>query len=337
MTDILAPTPDLPDWAASAINLASPRLEAEAVRCSDDSFAAMDRMLQDAPAVFKPDTFDDFGKWMDGWESKRRRDGGHDWCVVRLGTRGRILGVDIDTSHFTGNYPPAASIWASDSEADPGDEPGAWTEIVPSTTLGPNAHHFVRAQSSGPWRWIRVNQYPDGGIARLRIYGDPTPDWSAVRDDLLELSTLKNGGRVVAYNNAHYGDVWAVLAEGRGRNMGDGWETRRRREPGNDWMIVALGAPGIVEAIEVDTAHFKGNFPDRCSLQAADVQWGTDDSIITQSMFWPVLLGEQKLGPDAIHRFDGAQLTDLGPVSHIKLSIIPDGGISRLRIWGRRK
>ena len=141
MTDIVAPMPDLPDWAATAINLASPRLKTEAVRCSDDSFAAMDRMLQDGPAVFKPDAFDDFGKWMDGWESKRRRDGGHDWCVVRLGTRGTILGADIDTSHFTGNYPPAASIWASDSETDPGDDSGAWTEIVPSTTLGPNAHH----------------------------------------------------------------------------------------------------------------------------------------------------------------------------------------------------
>jgi allantoicase len=336
MTDRRAPAAELPDWAASAINLASPRLGTEALRCSNDSFAPMERMLADAAALLKPDVFDDFGKWMDGWESKRRRDGGHDWCVVRLGTRGRIRGVDIDTSHFTGNYPPAASLWAADGESDPGDDPASWTEIVPATSLGPDAHHLVEVADPGPWRWLRLNQYPDGGVARLRVYGDPVPDWGSDKSELVELSALKNGGRVIAYNDAHYGEVWALLSEGRGVNMGDGWETRRRREPGNDWLIAALGAPGVVERVEVDTAHFKGNFPDRCSLQAARVDWGAEESLVTQAMFWPELMGEQKLTADAVHDFAGAELAALGPVTHVKLNIYPDGGISRLRIWGRR-
>ena len=155
-------------------------------------------------------------------------------------------------------------------------------------------------------------------------------------EKMIELSALAYGGEALECNDEHYGSIQNLLKPGRGKDMGDGWETRRRREPGYDWVIIKIGQAGLIEKVEIDTAHFKGNFPDRCSLQAANVQWGTDDSIITQSMFWPVLLGEQKLGPDAIHRFDGAQLADLGPVSHIRLNIVPDGGISRLRIWGRR-
>jgi len=333
MTEILSESIALPDWAEGTVNLASPRLGTEAFRCSDESFAPVARMLADAPPVFKPGVFDGYGKWMDGWESRRRRDGGHDWCMIRLGARSAIKGFDIDTTFFTGNFPPAVSIWAADTNGEPVD--ADWVEIVPSANLGPSAHHFVQTAKPGPWRWLKVNMYPDGGIARLRAYGDTVPAWNG--DEVAELSALKNGGRVLAYNDAHYGDIWSVLSEGRGVNMGDGWETRRRREPGNDWLIVKLGAPGIIERIEVDTAHFKGNYPDTCSLQAAFVDWGTDRSATVQSMFWPHLMHEKKLQPDHLHSFAAPDITAIGPVSHVRLNIHPDGGISRLRIWGQRR
>jgi allantoicase len=289
-------------------------------------------MLQDAPAVFIPDKYDDHGKWMDGWETRRRRNGGFDHAVIRLGAAGIIRGVDIDTSHFTGNFPPAASIEAATGDSDP----GAWDEIVPPQPLGPSAHHFIAVNDARPWRWLRLNIFPDGGVARLRVYGDPVPSWEGgAEKGVHELSALKNGGRIVAYNNAHYGTTWTLLTEGRGLNMGDGWETRRRREPGNDWIIVALGGRGIVEAVEVDTCHFKGNFPDRCSLQAADASLTADAGLVTQAMFWPTLMGEKKLSADTIHDFDKADLEDVGPVTHVKLNIFPDGGVSRLRIFGR--
>ena len=336
MAEIVAVPAALPDWGEGLVNLASPRLGSRAVRCSDDSFAAMDRMLQDGPAVFEPGRYDTYGKYMDGWETRRRRQGGHDWCVVRLGARGTIRGVDLDTSHFTGNYPPAASLWASDAEAEPGDDVALWTEILPATSLGPSAQHYLEVGEPGPWRWLRLNIYPDGGIARLRVLGQPAPDWSTAGDGPIELSALENGGRVIAYNDAHYGNVWALLSAGRGRDMGDGWETRRRREPGHDWLILALGAAGTIERVEVDTAHYKGNYPDRCSLQASRVTFGTDRSLVTQAMFWPALMSERPLGPDAIHVFEGKDLADLGPVTHVKLNIHPDGGVSRLRIMGRR-
>ena len=324
---------DLPAFARNAINLASPRLGSTTVFTTDDFFAPMARMLDDAPAVFIADKYDDHGKWMDGWESRRRRDGGHDFCIIKLGVKGVIQGVDIDTAHFTGNYPPAASIEGLLSESEPGSD-AIWQEIVPPTELGPSAHHFVPVESEQAYNYLRLHMYPDGGIARLRVYGDPVRETGSGAATI-ELSAVKNGGRIVAYNDSHYGDPWVILTEGRGLNMGDGWETRRRREPGNDWIIVELGVPGVIEKIEVDTAHFKGNYPDRCSVQAANLSGGATNAVVTQSMFWPELMGRQKLEMDDQRLFEGAAIADLGSVSHLKLNIYPDGGISRFRVFGK--
>ena len=327
--------PSLPEFARRLVNLASPRLGSEAVFASDEFFASKERLLQDAAPVFLPDKFDDHGKWMDGWESRRRRDGGHDFCIVHLGVKGVVHGVDIDTSHFTGNYPPAASIEACLSELEPGAD-ADWREILPPTPLGPSAHHYLPVPPSGPFNYLRLHIYPDGGVARLRVYGEPVASWEgAVRDGVHELSALRNGGRIVAYNDAHYGTVWTLLSEDRGTHMGDGWETRRRREPGNDWIIVRLGAAGLGERILIDTCHCKGNYPDRASVQAGYVAAGTDEAVVTQSMFWPELLAPQKLSADAIHEFTGKAIAQLGTVSHVKLNIFPDGGVSRLRMFGR--
>jgi allantoicase len=324
----------LPDFVSNSVNLASPRLGSQAILASDDFFADKSRLLQDSEPVFIPDKYDQNGKWMDGWESRRRRGGGHDFCVIKLGVKGQVRGVDIDTRHFTGNYPPAASIEAVLAEEGLSDQT-LWREIVPMTKLGPSQQHFIGVSDRGVYDHLRLNIFPDGGVARLRVYGDPIADWEGKdRRARYELSALKNGGRIVAYNDAHYGSVWTMLLEGRGINMGDGWETRRRREPGNDWIIVKLGAAGIVDRIEVDTAHYKGNYPDRCSISAAMVPSPSGTSVISEAMFWPELLGEQKLEADNIHAFDGNTIAKLGPVNHVKLNIFPDGGISRLRIFG---
>jgi allantoicase len=327
--------PNLPEFARRLVNLASPQLGSKAVFASDEFFAPKERLLQHVPPVFLPDKFDDHGKSMDGWESRRRPDGGDEFCIIRLGVKGVVHGVDIDTSHFTGNYPPAASIDAWLSVVEPGPD-GDWREILPPAPLGPSAHHFLPVPPSGPFNYLRLHIYPDGGVARLRVYGEPVASWEgAARDAVHELSALRNGGRIVAYNDAHYGTVWTLLSEGRGTHMGDGWETRRRREPGNDWIIVRLGAAGLVERILIDTCHFKGNYPDRASVQAGYVAAGTDEAVVTQSMFWPELMAPQKLSADAVHEYAGEAVARLGAVSHVKLNIFPDGGVSRLRIFGR--
>jgi allantoicase len=324
---------DPKDFVTKCVNLAQPRLGAQAIHASDDFFAPKERMLNAEPAVFVPGKYDDHGKWMDGWETRRKRVAGHDWCIVQLGLAGVIKGVDIDTSHFTGNYPPAASLDACRSEADP-NEKTVWTTLIPATNLKGNSHHYIEVRSDQTWTHVRLNIYPDGGVARLRVYGQVTCDWAQRdRGKTYDLAALESGGRIVGCNDSHFGAPENMLAPGRGVNMGDSWETRRRREPGHDWAIIALGAPGtIVEAL-IDTAHHKGNYPDRCSLQAASVKGLTDESLITQSMFWDELLPPQKLQADAIHSFKG-ELQAFGPITHARVNIFPDGGISRLRLFG---
>jgi allantoicase len=309
-------------------------LGALALEASDEFFAPKERMLNPEPAVFIVGKYDNNGKWMDGWETRRKRVSGSDWCVVKLARPGVIKGIDIDTSHFTGNFPPAASIEGAHVVNGAPTQATQWTEVVPSMTLQGNTHHYVDIASEQPFTHLRVNIYPDGGIARLRVYGQPQLDWSiASRTELFDLAAMENGAYVVGANNQHFGPASTLLMPGRGANMGDGWETRRRREPGNDWCIVALALPGVIKKIEVDTAHFKGNYPDRCSLQAAYVKGGTDSSLVTQAMFWPVLLGEQKLQMDKQHVFE-SELAALGSVTHVRFNIYPDGGVSRLRLFG---
>lgn len=326
---------ELNEFESKYVNLASQNFGAKVTFATDDFFAAKERLIDDADPVSKLGTYDNNGQWMDGWESRRRRDGGQDHCIIQLGCLGSIKAVNIDTSFFTGNFPPAASILACSSPTTP-DENSTWVEIIPATSLGANAQHIVEVDDDTPYNWLRLNMHPDGGIARLRVYGIPFCDWQNKSEgEIFELSNLKHAGRIVSYNNAHYGGVWSLLSDGRGVNMGDGWETRRRRQPGNDWIIIKLGHAGIIDNIECDTAHYKGNFPDMFSLDAAYIKNGTDNSITTDAMFWKQLLPKQKLQADKQHFFDKLALNDMGPITHVKLNIYPDGGISRLRIFGK--
>jgi allantoicase len=310
------------------IRLEQPRLGTRVTHASDEFFAAKERLIQPADPVFIEDKYDDHGKWMDGWESRRRRTPGHDYCIIRLGVPGIIRGVDIDTSHFTGNFPPQASIDACISNDDEPDSD--WIGIVPRTDLAGDRHHFVAVDDSNTWTHLRLNIYPDGGIARLRIYGEVRAAIEA--GGVVDLFALKNGGRALAASDEHYGSMHNLNLPGRGLNMGDGWETARRRGPGNDWVIAALGSPGVVERVEVDTAHFKGNYPDRVSVEAALFE--NHDAASPDSERWQTLLPESKLAMDQQHYFE-SELVDLGPVSHVRMSIYPDGGVSRLRVFGR--
>ena len=315
-------------------NLADDRFGAEILFCTDDFFADASRMLSHTDPVWKEGVFDDNGKWMDGWESRRKRAEGYDFAIIRLGLPGTIKGLDIDTSHFTGNYPPSASVQACFcEEGDPGENAG-WVEILPSVSLGGNAHHLHGINDERTWTHLKLNIYPDGGVARLRAWGRPQAQIdTAASGEPVDLAAVVNGGRALACSDEHFGRMANILNPGRGINMGDGWETARRRTPGNDWVIVALGHPGTIRKIEVDTAHFKGNYPDSCSIQAAYVRGGTDDQIETQSLFWRELLPQQKLQAHEQHLFS-KEINDLGPITHVRLNIFPDGGISRLRLFG---
>jgi len=317
-----------------AINLANPRLGASVTYATDDFFADKSRLIDPAEPVFIDGKYDENGKWMDGWESRRKRTPGHDFCIIKLGQAGVIQGVDIDTSHFTGNYPPGAMIEACVSDEDVPDEATEWSELVAKTHLHGDSHHLIEVKNETPWTHLKLHIYPDGGVARLRVYGTFHRNWQA-EDYALEHDLLAagNGGVPIFANDEHFGVLGNIMAPGRGINMGDGWETRRRREPGNDWCVMALGHAGEISKILVDTAHFKGNYPSGVMLQAALIEGGTED-LPALSKHWAELMPKQTLSANAEHVFKD-EVKALGPISHIRMNIYPDGGISRLRLFGK--
>ena len=316
------------------VNLASPKTGAEIIDVSDDFFAKCDRMLNDSEPIFIDDKYDDHGKWMDGWESRRKRVEGNDWAVIGLGGNCSIKDAIIDTSHFTGNYPPAGSL---DFSSHPTYEEGkmGWQTLLEKQTLKGDHENEFKLLNNENVTFVRLNIYPDGGVARLRLFGDLIPFYQDLSKDF-ELSALKNGGKIIGYNNAHYGNVNALLSEGRGTTMGDGWETRRRRVPGHDFIIIELGKSGLISNVELDTCHFKGNFPDRASIQTIDLKNEKDKlKAFESSSEWEFLLGEKKCKADYIHSFGKDDFLHEKTVSHVRLNIYPDGGVSRLRISGQ--
>jgi allantoicase len=317
------------------VDLAQPRLGAEVVHATDDFFADKARLIDPAEPVFIPGKYDENGKWMDGWESRRKRTPGHDWCVVRLGVPGVVAGFEIDTRHFTGNYPPGAEIEVCRSDQAIPDGHAGWTRVTPRLALKGDDRVYVPVEHGEPVSHVRLHIFPDGGVARLRVWGRVAKDWSKVEPGAgIDLLAMENGGRGIIANDEHYGRIENLTAPGRGVDMGDGWETRRRREPGYDWAVLELGAAGLIDEVVVDTAHFKGNYPDRCFLQAAPAATGSPEEIAAASERWPVLLPEAKLEADTIHVFRD-ELAHLGAVRFVRLNIVPDGGVSRLRLIGR--
>jgi allantoicase len=317
------------------VRLEQPRLGTQVVYATDDFFADKSRLIEPADPVFIPDKYDENGKWMDGWESRRKRGPGYDFCVVKLGIPGVVRGLDIDTSHFTGNFPPQASIDACISQDDVPADGADWFELLPKVELQGDAHQLFPVENENAITHLRLNIFPDGGVARLRIYGEVRPYRSSVgENEVIDLLALENGGRAILCNDEHFGSMHNLNVPGRGVNMGDGWETARRRTPGNDWVILALGFPGTIEKVEIDTAHFKGNYPDRVAIQAALLDDADSGEIEAASENWATLLPESKLDMDQQHYFTD-KLADIGAVSHVRLSIFPDGGVSRLRLFGR--
>jgi allantoicase len=289
------------------IDLASERLGAVVLSATDEFFAPKENLLKASEPLWLPDKYVDTGKWMDGWETRRHRAPDHDWCVIRLGAPGVLRGVVVDTAHFTGNFPEQCSLEGSnDSER--------WTEILaPSTLIGDSRNLFAIGDSHR-YTHLRFHIYPDGGVARLRVCGEPLPE---VLGEFIDLAAAHNGGRVIEASDMYFGSRHNLTFPGRSTGMHDGWETRRRRGPGHDWAMIQLAAEGEVRRIEIDTLHFKGNFPESCSLETEDGR---------------VILPRTKLSAHANHVFE----TELSPetASRVRFRIYPDGGVSRMRIFG---
>ncbi len=309
------------------VDLASERLGGTVVYANDEFFAEKENLVRAAKPIWKEHEYTDRGKWMDGWESRRRRTPGHDFALLRLGAPGVVHGVVIDTSYFRGNYPDAASIEGASMPAEASVEEllaAEWQPVLPESKLQGDSENAFEVKKPYAFTHLRFNIFPDGGVARLRVYGEVVPDWHRAgglgRE--VDLAAIENGGQVLTCSDMFFGPKHNLIMPGRALNMSDGWETRRRRGPGHDWVIVKLATEGNVARVEIDTNHFKGNYPDTASLE------GSSDE-----KSWSELLPRTKLQAHTRHFFVD-ELGARGPFTHVRLNVFPDGGVSRLRVWG---
>jgi allantoicase len=322
-------------------DLASERLGGRVIAANDEFFAPKENLLKQSKPIFVEGKYTNRGKWMDGWETRRRRTPGHDWCIVRLGLPGQIRGIVVDTSFFRGNFPSHCSLEACEitGSTDAKKESAAlrsakteWQEILPKTSLSGDTQNVFEIKSDRRYTHVRLNIFPDGGVARLRIHGEVVPpeNVSRAKNKEIDLAAIENGGLILEASDEFFSEPLNLLMPGRAKNMGDAWETRRRRDAGNDWIVVKLGRSGEIRRVEVDTSFFKGNFPESCSIEATLTP---DGETPENNATWTTLLPRTKLRANTRHLF-AKQLLAAGPISHLRFNIFPDGGVSRLRVWG---
>lgn len=398
-------------------NLCSARDGAKTLFATDDWFAAADNLLKDTPPNFDPEAYCEQGKVMDGWETRRRREEGHDWCLIQLSSRAEIFALELDTAHFTGNHVPNVSIEIADLSSDElstvvrklphsferllyggvqgtGQTPVEvkqaleacksvqWKELLPTTSLSPGYEttrmHYFTLDVAQVGTLIRINYFPDGGVARLKLWGNsiglmtPTtkPLYMPIESGEIctvvkhsstdtppsrlpyeyeELSSLDLGGTGISCSNKHYGEPWRLLQKSLGKDMGDGWETARHpsrpsiliKDPNTnlidsplmDWAILKLGkhAENGVARIILDTKHFRGNYPESVMLEGCYDPEGSNETE------WFPLVPRTRMSPDAEHVFDRTKeqvQNSNRPITHVRLSTFPDGGVSRVRVYG---
>ncbi len=329
------------------IDLAAERLGGSVLWATDDFFAEKENLLKPQEAIFIDGKYTDRGKWMDGWESRRKRTYAEssraypesDFCIVRLGLSGVVRGFVVDTAHFKGNYPKACAIEGASIEGHPDvsallSSDVRWTEILPRSELAGDSKNRFEVKVPQRFTHLRFHIYPDGGVARLRVHGDvmPAARWMGRSDrpQLVDLAAAEHGGLVVACNDMFFGSRHNLIMPGRGVNMGDGWETKRSRRPGPDWVVLRLATEGTIERVVVDTLHFMGNAPDACAIDVATSEPDPDGA---SDAGWRPLLERTSLQPHTQHVFEEAVLA-AGDATHVRLRIWPDGGVSRLRLFG---
>ena len=307
------------------IDLASERFGAVVLAANDDFFAPKENLIKASAPEWIEGRYTDRGKWMDGWETRRRRDAGtHDWCVIRLGARGIVSTVDVETTHFKGNYPESCAIDAGDGER--------WIEALPPAPLKGDAHNLLDVDTPVEATHLRLRIYPDGGVARLRAYGRVVPDWARLKQrPEIDLAAAQHGGLVIACSDMFFGSRNNLIMPGDATHMGDGWETKRRRGPGHDWSIVRLAAAGTIHRVEVDTRHFKGNAPGACALEGCRIPPRPGDPLDGAS--WQPLVERVALESHAVHVFE-REVRAIGEMTYVRFNIYPDGGVGRLRLFG---
>jgi allantoicase len=319
-------------------DVASRALRGSVLAASDEFFAEKENLIKPGRATHEPESFGHKGQVYDGWETRRRRgpggglphDGEHDWVIVRLGAQAVVHAVVVDTAWFRGNYPQSCSVEACCASGYPSADAlqGArWTAIVPRSPLKGDTPHVFEVAGGRRFSHVRLKIFPDGGVARLRVHGEIVPDPCLLEGMTFDLAALENGGDIVTCSDQFYSVPRNAISPGLSRVMGEGWETRRRREAGNEWVVVRLAEQSVPSVAEIDTSGYIGNAPGAVRLRGTNSR----DGASRREAGWFDLLPVTTVLPDTPHRF---RLAGGRPVTAVRLDVLPDGGISRLRLHG---
>ena len=321
----------------NTIDLANPMLGTKIISCSDEFFAPAIRIINPSPPIFKENAYDNNGKWMDGWETRRRRSKGNDYLIIKLGKPGKIQLVDVDTTYFNGNQPEYAQLEGCFSKNN-NLKNIKWIKVTNKNKLKPNHNNILKSKSSKTFNFVRLNIFPDGGVSRLRLLGNIDLLLQKISNkNIIDLASVINGSRVVACSDEHFGNANNILLPGKSKNMGNGWETRRRRGKGYDWVLLKLGLSGYPISFEINTHYFKGNYPDSFSIQGINNNKNISiNSIIKNSKKWQTIIAKTKLKSDSSLKIKMLKKF-YKKYNYIKLNIYPDGGISRFRVYGKIK
>lgn len=313
------------------------KLGGKVLSTSDEWFAAAENLIKPNVPIRDATRFTHAGAWYDGWETRRHNENEYDWVIIEMGVNAaHIVGGEIDTAFFNGNHAPFVSVQglledASNTNVDIKEDDDRWETIIDKFECGPSQRHFFIKEdglTKNTYSHIKLQMYPDGGIARFRLYGKVVPPNSLRDDDKeIDLAYVGNGGVAIKVSDQHFGSADNLLLPGRGHDMSDGWETKRSRVPNHvDWAVVQLGRKAsYINKIVIDTAHYRGNFPQFITVHGINGTPGEDAE-------WIELVGKSRTGPDQIHEFPVNKNVSL---DHVKLTIIPDGGVKRIRVFGK--
>lgn len=310
------------------------KVEGSIVSFSDEWFAAAENLIKPKPPIRDATRFTYAGAWYDGWETRRHNTEEADWVIFKLGvSSAHLIGCEVDTAFFNGNHAPAISVEAVALSTDtPVWDNVEWEQVIDKIECGPSQRHFFKNSqpTKQAYTHARLKMYPDGGISRFRLYGSVVPNLSQITaESVVDFASVKFGGQAVSWSDQHFGTVDNLLLPGRGVDMSDGWETKRSRTPGHvDWVIIKLGSKVSIGEIVVDTAHFRGNFPQQVQLHGLDSE---EKSPSYEDEKWVELVAPSKTQADKEHSF---KLNNAGNFTHVRLTIIPDGGVKRVRVFG---
>ncbi|PWW76853.1 Allantoicase [Tuber magnatum] len=331
---------DQETFTSSCIDLISSALGGRVLGFSDEWFAPAENLINPAPPIRKPGVFVPSGAWYDGWETRRHNKAPADWVVIKLGvSSGKIHGFEVDTAFFNGNHAPAVSVSGAFLDRGHPDANTVWEEILPIQKCGPSQRHIwnLSSPTTKAYSHVRLDMYPDGGIARFRLFGTAVPIFPSDPDSIIDLAHVSSGGLAISCSGQHFGTKKDnLLLPGRGKDAGNGWETKRSREPGHvDWVVVKLGAPGYIEKVIVDTLHFRGNYPQAVKIYAIN---SSEQHVASDANGWELIVPEHPCEADKEHTFQPTLLQNVcgRVVTHVKMVIIPDGGVKRLRVFGKR-